>query len=95
MEVNDALIDKLSSLAKLEFQGEARESIKKDLLNMLEFVSRIDAVDTQGIEPLIHITDECNHYREDVPLQLITREEALLNAPDRDSEYFHVPRFRD
>ncbi|MCS6904180.1 MAG: Asp-tRNA(Asn)/Glu-tRNA(Gln) amidotransferase subunit GatC [Bacteroidia bacterium] len=95
MEINDELIDKLCTLARLEFAGEEREEIKKDLQKILEFVSLINEVDTQGVEPLIHITAGSNHFREDTPLLLITREEALQNAPAKDSEYFHVPKFVD
>jgi aspartyl-tRNA(Asn)/glutamyl-tRNA(Gln) amidotransferase subunit C len=95
MEINDELINKLCTLSRLEFPGEEKEEIKKDLMQILEFVSLIREIDTQGVEPLIHITEGYNHLREDIPLQLITREEALSNAPDKDSEYFHVPKFVD
>lgn len=91
-DVNDALIDKLSSLAKLDFNGAERETIKQDLHRMLAFVEQIQAVDTTGVEPLIHMTEEPLQLREDEPQMPITHEQALQNAPKRDSDYIRVPK---
>jgi aspartyl-tRNA(Asn)/glutamyl-tRNA(Gln) amidotransferase subunit C len=93
MEISDPLIDKLSDLCKLEFQGEQREAIRRDLNKMLDFVEKITELDTEAVEPLIHITEATNITRQDVPELNITRAEALANAPDRDSDYFRVPKF--
>jgi aspartyl-tRNA(Asn)/glutamyl-tRNA(Gln) amidotransferase subunit C len=49
-------------------------------------------VDTSGVEPMIFVGREINHYREDIPKHEITREEALKNAPKKDSDYFKVPK---
>jgi len=92
MEVNDTLIDKLCQLSRLAYSGEEREEIRMDLEKLLEFVGKINELDTTGIEPLIHITDSVNRFREDEAIQVITRAEALKNAPAKDSEYFHVPK---
>lgn len=95
MQVNDALIDKLANLTKLRFEGEAREQIKGDLNKMLVFVEQINALDTEGVEPLIHLTLETNHLRKDVPAAPISQEDALKNAPKRDSDYIRVPKVVD
>lgn len=104
--VTDALIDKLATLARLEFEGPARAQIKADLERMLSFVEQVQGVDTAGVEPLIHLTDEVNeleagpyrpqqptsHLRADEPAQPITPAQALRGAPKADSDYFHVPK---
>lgn len=95
MQVNDALIDKLSSLSKLQFEGAARAQIAADLTRMLDFVAQINAVDTTGVLPLIHLTHEINRLREDEPQQQITQAEALANAPRKDSDYIRVPKVLD
>lgn len=92
MKIDDALIDKLSALAKLEFKGEDKENIKQDLSRMLDFVDKLDEVDTTGVEPLIYMTEEESRMREDVSKETITQEEALKNAPQKDSFYFKVPK---
>lgn len=92
MEINDALIDKLSALARLEFKGEEKERIKKDFEAMLGFVDKLKEVDVEGIEPLIYITEDPQELRADIASQEISHEDALKNAPKKDSDYFKVPR---
>ena len=92
MEVNEELIDHLSGLARLKFDAAEKEEIKKDLQRMISFVDKLNELDTTGIEPLLHMTDEKNVFREDVPGGSVTREEALRNAPMTDGIYFKVPK---
>jgi aspartyl-tRNA(Asn)/glutamyl-tRNA(Gln) amidotransferase subunit C len=95
MEVNDELINQLAHLARLEFDTESKEEIKKDLTRMLAFVEKLNEVDTDNVEPLIYMNDETNVLREDVSQITITQKEALLNAPKKDSDYFKVPKVID
>jgi aspartyl-tRNA(Asn)/glutamyl-tRNA(Gln) amidotransferase subunit C len=92
MQINDDLIDRLAELSKLKFEGGDKESIKGDLEKMLDFVARLDAVNTDEVEPLIHLSERTNVLREDNAEVTITKEEALRNAPQKDSDYFKVPR---
>ena len=92
MEVNDALIDNLSNLARLEFSAEEKEGIKKDLRRMIEFVEKLGELDTTGVEPLLHMSPAINVLRDDIPQGSLTREQALSNAPATDGTYFKVPK---
>ncbi len=92
MEVNDSLVLRIAELAKLEFNAEELVEIKQDLKRMIDFVGQLDEVDTTGVEPLIFMSPEKNVWREDVAETVITHEEAMLNAPKRDSDYFKVPK---
>jgi aspartyl-tRNA(Asn)/glutamyl-tRNA(Gln) amidotransferase subunit C len=92
MEVNDALIDNLSNLARLEFSAEEKENIKNDLRRMIEFVEKLGELDTTGIEPLLHMSPAINVLRDDQPAGSVSREEALANAPATDGTYFKVPK---
>jgi aspartyl-tRNA(Asn)/glutamyl-tRNA(Gln) amidotransferase subunit C len=92
MQVNDALVDKLSRLAMLQFSDEEREEIKKDLEKMIGFVGKLQEVDTTGVEPLLHLTSNINILREDIPGPLLSRQEALQNAPLHDHSFFKVPK---
>jgi hypothetical protein len=56
MEVNDALIDNLSNLARLEFNAADKEEIRKDLQRMILFVEKLGELDTTGVEPLLHMS---------------------------------------
>ncbi|MFN7012998.1 MAG: Asp-tRNA(Asn)/Glu-tRNA(Gln) amidotransferase subunit GatC [Bacteroidia bacterium] len=92
MQVDDKLIDKLAHLSRLEFENEAKEEIKKDLNRILSFVDKLNELNTDNVEPLVYMTEEVNVLRDDEVKQTITQEEALKNAPKRDSDYFRVPR---
>ena len=92
MEVNDALIDNLSNLARLEFNAAEKEGIKKDLQRMIHFVEKLGELDTSGVEPLLHMSPEINVLREDRLQASVSRDQALANAPDTDGTYFKVPK---
>ena len=92
MDINDETIDKLSDLAKLEFIGEEREGIKTDLSRILSYFEKLSELNTDDVEPLIFMTDEVNILREDISQIDITKNEALKNAPAKDSDYFRVPK---
>ena len=92
MKVNDELVDKLAQLARLEFADADREAIKTDLEKVIGFCEKLNEVDTEGVEPLIYMTDEVNVLREDRVGGHLTKEEALQNAPAKDSDYFRAPK---
>jgi len=92
MDINDETIDKLADLAKLEFNVEDRAEIKKDLGNILHFVEKLQKFDTTDVQPLIYMNEDVNVMRADEVQQVITKEQALKNAPQKDSDYFKVPR---
>lgn len=91
-KVNDELVDKIAHLARLEFENEAKEEIKNDMNRMLDFVEKLNEINTDNIEPLIYMNPETNRLREDVVIQNITHKEALQNAPKHDTDYFKVPK---
>jgi aspartyl-tRNA(Asn)/glutamyl-tRNA(Gln) amidotransferase subunit C len=92
MEVNDELVDKLAHLSRLKFDALEKEEIKNDLQKMIAFVEKLNGLDTTGVEPLLHMTDEVNVLRDDQVEGSITREEALKNAPEHDEQFFKVPK---
>jgi aspartyl-tRNA(Asn)/glutamyl-tRNA(Gln) amidotransferase subunit C len=92
MNVDNALIEKLAKLSKLEFDDESKEAIKKDLTRMLDFVEQLNELDTEGVEPLIHVNEEKNKYRADEVTETLSQKDALKNAPEHDGFYFKVPK---
>lgn len=92
MKIDNATVDKIAHLARLEFENEAKEQIKKDMNNMLGFIEKLNELDTSNVEPLIYMSDEVNVLREDDVKHEITQDEALRNAPNHDSDYFKVPK---
>ncbi len=92
MRINDETIDRLAHLARLEFVDQEKVKIKEDLEKVLGFCEQLNGLDTEGVEPLIFMSEEHNVLRNDVVIQDINHEQALKNAPKKDSDYFRVPK---
>jgi aspartyl-tRNA(Asn)/glutamyl-tRNA(Gln) amidotransferase subunit C len=95
MKITEEIIDHIAHLARLEFQGEDKVSIQKDMERMIEFVDKLSEIDTANVEPLIFMSEEINRLREDEPKVTVSHEEALMNAPKKDSDYFRIPKVLD
>jgi len=90
IKVTDDLVDKLAHLARLEFENEAKEEIKKDMQQILEFVEKLNELNTDDVTPLVYMNSETNKLRDDVALHTASHKEALMNAPKHDTDYFKV-----
>ena len=96
MKLDDATLDRIAELARLDFSDPARRAaILKDMERVLSFVEQLNQVDTRGGEPLVFMTEEENVLRDDVALPGVSKQDALRNAPVKDSDYFKVPRVVD
>lgn len=92
MQVTEALVDKLAHLSKLRFDEAEKAEIRADLDKMIGFVDQLNAVDTSGVEPLMHMSAELNRLRDDVPGGSMDRKLALSQAPEAKQSFFTVPK---
>jgi len=92
IKLDETTVDKIASLSKLEFEGAEKDAILEDMNKMIDFIDKLSEVNTEGVAPLIHITDEVNVLRADDARIDITQKEALKNAPQKDSTYFKIPK---
>lgn len=92
MEVNDAMIDKLANLCRLKFDETEKISVKNDLQKMIHFVEKLNELDTSGVDPLLHMSDNINVLRTDEVNGSISREAGLQNAAVHDEHFFKVPK---
>ncbi len=92
MEVNDTLVDKLAHLSRLQFNETEKAAIKNDLQSMIAFVEKLNELELENVQPLLHVSEEVNVLREDEVKGSISREEALKNAPLHDEQFFKVPK---
>lgn len=96
MKITEATLDRIAELARLDVSDPStRASLMGDMQRVLDFVERLNEVETTGVEPLVFMTDEMDVLREDSASLEITKQQALLNAPVKDSDYFKVPRVVD
>lgn len=63
MDITDKTVEELAHLARLQFEGEEKERIKKDLSKILTFMEKLNELDTEGVEPLIYLSEEINVMR--------------------------------
>lgn len=82
---------KVGELARLDLRAEDLPKIAEQLSAVLDYFAQLDAVPTEGIEPLAHVGDLSDVFRDDSVLPGLAREAALGNAPARDEAYFRVP----
>jgi aspartyl-tRNA(Asn)/glutamyl-tRNA(Gln) amidotransferase subunit C len=92
MTITDETIDYVGILAKLELSGDEKEQAKKDMTNMLEYVSKLDELDTDGVEAMSHAFPVSNVFREDVVTNGDDRDNMLKNAPEAKDGCYKVPR---
>ena len=108
MRVTDKDVAYVADLANLELTEEERAGMLRDLNSILEYVDRLNELDTSNVPPMAQVSDrygvdetkqgsERFAYagREDILEGLrksLPHEEALANAPDADADFFRVPR---
>jgi aspartyl-tRNA(Asn)/glutamyl-tRNA(Gln) amidotransferase subunit C len=92
MKITDEIVDHIAHLARLEFVGEEKQEIKHDMEKIINFMDALNSIDTSGVEPLIFMSDEVNVLREDVSVETISKNDALKNAPKKDSDYIRIPK---
>lgn len=85
-------IRSLAHLARLEFNEATEQAMLTDLNKILNWVDKLRELNTDNIEPLIHMSEEVNVMRDDVAQNTVSHEAALQNAPKKDSDYFRVPK---
>lgn len=91
MEINEALLDQLARLSRLEIAEAEKAAYLSDLQQMLAFVAQLQEVDTEGVAPLIYLTEEAPGAasRPEPPLP---REALLAQAPQTDGTFIEVPK---
>lgn len=94
MKITDKQVEDLAHLARLEFNGDEKEAIKKDLSRIIDFCDVLQAVDTTNVAPLIYLSEEQNILRDDIVGEHLDKKYILQNAPLSDSDYIKVPKVK-
>ncbi len=90
--ISDETIEYVGILAKLELSGEEKEQAKKDMGRMLDYIDKLNELDTTGVEPMSHVFQVQNVFREDVVTNGDDSENIVKNAPGEKDGMFVVPR---
>lgn len=92
MTIDKETVEKVAHLARLELNETEKEEMIKDMSKILDFMAKLNELDTSGVEPLVYMSGDVNVLRDDEVKQRITHEEALENAPKHDENYFLVAK---
>ena len=93
MLIDIKITKRIAHLAKIELNEKEIEEYSKDLSNILNWMDELKKVDVEGIEPVTSVNDNKLFEREDLEFEdKIEKEEILLNAPDKNEDYFIVPK---
>lgn len=90
--ISDETIEYVGILAKLELSEEEKENAKKDMGEMLDYIDKLNELDTTGVEPMSHVFPVNNVFREDVVVNGDGSKETLANAPSMKDGGFKVPK---
>jgi len=92
MIINRELLDKIAHLARLEFDEKDAEKMMQDMTTIVNWMDKLNEVNTEGVEPLTTMSHEINAMREDQVAPHLNPDKALNRAPKKDSDFFRVPK---
>ncbi|MCR5665242.1 MAG: Asp-tRNA(Asn)/Glu-tRNA(Gln) amidotransferase subunit GatC [Eubacterium sp.] len=90
--ISDETMEYVGILAKLELTAEEQQQAKKDMESMLDYIDKLNELDTTGIEPMSHVFPVNNVFREDVVENEDEHDKTMKNAPAVKEGSFKVPR---
>ena len=92
MSVSLKDVEHVAELARLEFQEAEKTKIAEELNEILHYIEKLNELDTTEVEPLSHVIELSNVFREDELQPSYPVEEILRNAPARTEKFFKVPK---
>jgi aspartyl-tRNA(Asn)/glutamyl-tRNA(Gln) amidotransferase subunit C len=92
MKISKEEIEHIASLARLYLTEEEKKLFGSQLSSILDYMEKLNELDTRNIEPTSHVLPISNVMRDDMPGHSISREDALMNAPDHTEKFYRVPR---
>lgn len=95
MKISKKDVIETAELARLEFSEDDLEKFTHQLENILEHIEDLNELNTDNVEPTSHVLDISTPEREDTIVELLTTEEVFKNAPEREEDFFVVPKVID
>ncbi len=84
-------VEHVAKLARLELQDDEKEKFAEQLDAILQYIQKLDELNTDDVEPTSHVLPLVNVMREDEPRPSLPIDKVLLNAPDHEDGHFKVP----
>jgi aspartyl/glutamyl-tRNA(Asn/Gln) amidotransferase C subunit len=90
--VNPDLVRHIARLSRIELTESQMAAFSRQLASILVYFDKLKELDTANVEPMAHAVERTNVLADDVPRPSLTPEQALANAPQRDGDFFKVPK---
>ncbi|MBW7990659.1 MAG: Asp-tRNA(Asn)/Glu-tRNA(Gln) amidotransferase subunit GatC [Planctomycetes bacterium] len=94
-KIDQTQVRKVAKLSRLDLTEDEIREFTGQLSAILDYVEKMNELDTAGVEPLAHCLPVSNVLREDSAKESLGTEKVLANAPQRDDEFFKVPKILD
>ena len=94
-KIDQAQVRKVAKLSRLDLTEAEVEEFTGQLSAILDYVEKMNELDTTDVEPLAHCLPISNVFRQDIAKESLGTDKALANAPQRDGEFFKVPKILD
>jgi len=85
-------IEHIALLSRLRLSEEERKVFSKQISSIIEYISKLNEIDTRDVEPTSHVLQIKNVFRDDEVRSSLSKDKALQNAPDRTDDFFRVPK---
>ena len=92
MSINKDTIKKISKLARISVTNEETDRLEKDLNSIIKFVEQLKELNTDKIAPIASVSDQSLTMNKDEIKKINEKEENLKNAPEKNSNYYIVPK---
>ena len=92
MAIDRKTVENVAKLARLQLTPEELDRYGQQLAAILDYIAKLEKLDVQGLEPLAQAVDMNNVFRDDVPRPSLPRDAALQNAPEKNGDFFIVPK---
>lgn len=92
MKINEKKIQQLANLAKLKFSKKEAEDMFLDFRKILDFIQKLDELNTENVKPLTHIHEESNIFRNDDVIQQKCKNLILEQSFNHNNDYIKVPK---
>jgi len=95
MKITAEMVDYIAHLARIELSDDDKLVFSGQLESILEYIDKLNELDTSDVEPMVHTLDISNVFREDCVRPSLPPDAALANAPDRTADSYKVPAILD
>ena len=92
MSIDNSTVKKVAKLARLKVDAKEEQNLKNELNNILEWVDKLQKVNTENIDPMLSVSNEPMPMREDMVTSKLDNNQILSNAPEKKAGFFVVPK---